>query len=442
MNILFVVDSLSDVAGANVNIVKILIGIIRHRDCKVHVLAKSDCKRPISDTLKAEFDFVYLLPSDKVEIVPNLYKMVNAHNPKLKEMIWLLNHPGVFWKAIDSAFFDAICTRKEYSKNIEKICENSNIDVVIGVAAPYCIARAVSEANVKALKTVYQLDPYTNNYTLSIRKRKKRKRIERKTIDLLDVLFLPDFVKNDIEELEVSVSNDKFVETNLPGIVVDNLYRNNTSEKLIKNKKTTEFVFAGRLYDDIRNPKPLLQLFAILPDNYKLHILGSGCEKEIKQYKKVLGDKLIYHGLVSKREADNYVEKADVLINIDNTIKNQMPSKVLEYICQQKRIINICLDETCLAARLVLKYENGINICINSKSMYENAEIVKTFLRRDIGMIKANDVISNYEKYTDQFVAKTILETIYKLCDLSGRQNVQKFGCPQSEKTVDKCEVH
>lgn len=417
MNILFVVNSLSEVAGANVNIVRTLTRILRKKNCSVYVLAKSDCRRPISKLITTEFDGAYFLPSDRFEIIPNLYNVVKTDNKKLKEIIWLVNHPGIFWKAIDIKLGNAYWTRKEYARNIKKICEKKDIDVVIGVTAPYEIARAVSNSKIKAIKTIYQLDPYTNNYTFSSKGKEKRKLIERKTIEKLDVLFVPDFIRKDLFDSGVCSECEKIVQANIPGIIVDKIMQENINMTEKQIDDYVNIVFAGKLYEKIRNPDSLLTLMDYLPNNYRLHILGSGCEEQILNAKKELGEKLVYYGLVSKKEADYYVNNADVLVNIDNTIKNQMPSKIVDYICQGKKIINICIDRDCLASKLLSNYSNGINVCVTEKNPVENACLIKEFIEKNIRKPTAEDIVELYKEYTDLYVADIFLERILHFQD-------------------------
>ena len=59
MKILFVVDSLSDLCGANVNIVITIKNQLKLKGCEVFALAKYDCRREPSKTVMNEFDKVF-----------------------------------------------------------------------------------------------------------------------------------------------------------------------------------------------------------------------------------------------------------------------------------------------------------------------------------------------------------------------------------------------
>lgn len=415
MNMLFVMDSLSCVAGANVNIVRTLNRRFKEKNCKIYVLSKHDCRRPASGDLMREFDEAFLLSADEMEIIPDLHERLGATNKSAREAIWFMNHPGILLKGIDGKFGNGSITIRAYKKEIEKLCRERRIDAVIGVSAPYNIARAVSLSDINAVKALYQMDPYTNNYTMSERMKEKRRQTERRTIERLDVIFMPDFIREDIIKEKVYRDSTKYVEANLPGIINGDMsVEKHTAEKK-KDSNEICFVFAGKMYEDIRNPEPLLQLFERLPDHYKLHILGAGCEKVVNKYKEALGTRLVYHGLVSKAEADRYTNSADILVNIDNTIRNQMPSKILDYINSRKQIINICSDCDCLAAKMLLQYSNGLNVPINEQSLTENAEMVKNFVSRGPKELSSDEILATYYKYTDKYVADVIYNTLVRM---------------------------
>lgn len=412
MKILFVVNSLSNLCGANVNIVRTLTRQFKNMGYEISVLAKSDCKRPISEKISKEFEYVYSLRSDKIEFFSGVKLKVDERSSKLKQYIWMLKHPGIFLKGIDTFFLGAGFTKREFAREIVRICNHNDIDAVIGVSAPYYIAEAVSLSDISAIKAVYQLDPYTNNHTLIRFAKAWRRHLERKTIKNLDILFLPDFVKEDMKRQKISEKSSKIIEANLPGIIVKDIEQNIITHKRITQDKDIMCLFAGKFYKTIRNPKYLLELFCYLPQNYSLHLVGCGCEKIIDSYKGKLKRRLLHHGYVGKSEADIYVKNADILINVDNSIKNQMPSKVLDYIQQRKKIINICKDKDCLSAKLLNNYANGINVYEEGMRIEDNAEQIDKFIKQHKKQISPEEVLKMYWKYTDQYVAETIAASL------------------------------
>ena len=409
MRILFVVDSLSIQCGANVNIARTLAKHFKRNGHTIEVLAKDDCKRPISKRIAKEFDKVYQLNTDKIGIWKS--KELEEDFNKAKQVLWLLLHPGILFLTLDRIYFENYFSKKVYKLNIEKICEKNKFDVVMGFPAPYYIAEAIAASKIDAIKTIYQLDPFTNNYTLLKKKQDSRRRIENATLQALDIAFMVDFVKKDIIKQNIVTDTSRLIVANLPGIIVDNLKVVNGEAKSVKISEIT-FCFAGKFYEDIRNPQYLLELFLRLPGEYRLHLAGSGCEKIITQYKEKLGNRLILHGYLNKASTLKLLSQADVLVNVDNTIKNQMPSKILEYICQGKKTLNICQDKDCLSVGLLKKYPNGLSVFTDEKNMNSNISRIKEFVVKPYFPYTKEQILKDYKEYTDLYVAEEISDAL------------------------------
>lgn len=409
MKILFVLDSLSDWCGANVNIAITIKKQLKQMGCEVIALAKYDCKRPPSTNVIENFDKVYFLDSDTFGLFHSATNN-NKNSRKNNSFKWLVTHPGILFKTVDIIFFNAYFTKREFSKKIDKICMSHDIDAVIAVAFPYYLAEAVALSKTNAIKTVYQLDPYTNNSKLSTFKKELRRRLESKVIEKLDILFAADFVKNDLLK-EVGFKNPtKIIETNIPGIKVEEVISKIYTNEDYSN--TVNCLFAGKFYEDIRNPKYLLDIFSELPSNYVLHIAGTGCEDTISPYKEKLGKRLIQHGQVSKEKVKELVQCSNILINVDNTIDNQMPSKIVDYICTGKKIINFCKAPNTLSNNLLKKYPNGISVYENNIDIDSNVAKVIEFTKTKRVNFSSNDILENYIEYTDEFVSKLIFDTL------------------------------
>ena len=107
-------------------------------------------------------------------------------------------------------------------------------------------------------------------------------------------------------------------------------------------------VFLGRLYPSIRRPDYLLGLFASLADapggeRYELHFFGDSwqCEADFAPHKRILGRSLFVHGPVPRERAIAEMYSADVLVNIGNDTRYQLPSKIVEYAMTGRPILNI-----------------------------------------------------------------------------------------------------
>lgn len=412
MKILFVLENLADRCGANVNIAIVLAKQLS-KSFEVHALVRYDETRPVSCEKKKFFDKIHTFyanqPGRLTEFTSKDWGKVNG----FAKVMRLCKSPNTFISMIDAKYFDFSFTKRKCKKAIEEVCGNEKYDVVIGVSAPYYIMRSVAEAKIDCSKMALQLDPFTNNYTLSSRLKKRRKRIERHTCSKLNTLFAGDYLYDDLLTIASNVK-ENIVPTPLPGLICENMLDKPSTTNTCD--QTVHFLFVGQFYENIRSPRYLLELFACLPSNYILHVVGGGCDQELERYASLLGHRLIRHGWVSKEEANAYVEQFDILVNVNNTITNQLPSKLFEYISTGKPILNLCKSETCLSLPYMDKYENGLCIIEKINDIKFNVKLIETFVDKHLHTILHGEEILNlFEENTDVSVAKLLRDRILEV---------------------------
>jgi len=128
-------------------------------------------------------------------------------------------------------------------------------------------------------------------------------------------------------------------------------------------------VFTGSLYRHIRRPDFLLDLFVRLletphGDRLELHFLGNSenCRESFAPYQHLLDNRIFVHGLVDHGRALQALEEADVLINISNNTRYQLPSKVVEYASTGKPIINLAQIENDSSAAMFSDYPSALSL--------------------------------------------------------------------------------
>ena len=86
-----------------------------------------------------------------------------------------------------------------------------------------------------------------------------------------------------------------------------------------------------------------------------------------------------------KKECNDAINDADMLLNIGNKVTNQTPSKIFEYISMGKPIINFYEDEKDTSYNVLKKYEMACNYNVNKdkidklKKFIKNVEKFTTF---------------------------------------------------------------
>ncbi|MHB8336526.1 MAG: glycosyltransferase family protein [Ignavibacteriaceae bacterium] len=168
--------------------------------------------------------------------------------------------------------------------------------------------------------------------------------------------------------------------------------------KLINVKNNIILTYIGTLYKNIRNPKYLINLFEFLVKemhiiNVELHFIGNinDCWDEFNKYQTLIGNKIFVHGEITKEETIIKMNESDILINIGNSNKVQIPSKIIEYISTGKPIINFVKHFDDLSIDFLREYPSNLNI-------WENEEY-------EVNITKCNliDFIQNPKKRIEDY---------------------------------------
>lgn len=412
MKVLFVLENLADRCGANVNIAIVLAKQLS-KSFEVHALVRHDDVKLISYEKKEIFGKVHTFYADQPGKLAKFTSNDWNKASRLTKVMRFCKSPETLVSMIDAKYFDFSITKRECKKAIEEVCSKETYDAVIAVSAPYYIMQAVAEANIDYAKMALQLDPFTNNYTLPSFLKNRRKQIEKYVLSRINTLFAADFVYNEIKNYNKEGEN--VISLPLPGIIVDNLKTQVQTSTCKAGCGSVHFVFVGQFYEKIRNPKYLLDMFKQLPNDYILHIVGGGCEQVLMQYKEQLKERLILHGWVTKEEADKCISKYDILVNVNNTISNQMPSKLFEYIGTGKPILNICKTDYCLSLPYIDKYENSISIFELDEMISVNArKTIKFVETHRSSILDIEEILESFNSNTDVYVAELIKDKIIK----------------------------
>ena len=267
------------------------------------------------------------------------------------------------------------------SGKIEKICAAYKIDAVVAVALPYHTAMALADAKVAAKKVVYQLDPYSDNYYF--KDNPKTLEIEKDVLKKVDRVITSDLIYDGIsrDERKKYIKKIRIIE-----------YPNVRELKYIKAKEKIHFpkgkincCFVGNFYTQIRNPKFLFEVFSLLKDsNIVLHIIGDMYEGNLDDYRDLIGKNIILYGKKTLQTALDAMMQADILVSLNNTISNQVPGKIFDYISTGKPIINICKRPDCPSLKYMERYPIGLNI-IERDDKVEVVKKIEIFCKENVG---------------------------------------------------------
>ncbi len=252
--------------------------------------------------------------------------------------------------------FDVSEHKKILLEKCDCIIHKENINTIISVSNPFdchSIAYRLKKNNPELDWYAHMMDSNRNNAVKTGNRKDEITVLSgaRKVFIMPALLQDEEFCKD---------FKDKLVVINLPIIPVDKEYKKN-----IKTDKIV-FTFVGMFYNEIRNPGRLLELFLKLPDNYILRLHSRGCNELVNEYKSVLGNRLEPLGYVSDDALNKSIRSSDVLINIGNTVSNQVPSKVYEYIAYGKPILNFYQNKNDISIMHLAKYSLCMTLDYNS----------------------------------------------------------------------------
>lgn len=290
-------------------------------------------------------------------------KVETGENSVLTDFLYMLVR---LWGVIKS--FYAFPSRfswlkKQYYLKLKEINKSQPIDVVISVSDPVCAHLAAMKFKIENPSVrwiTYSTDPYSENPTLykNIQFKRIRKKHNIETESSIYRTADYSIFTEELFELAKKISPDAESKIFCFPYVLSPIH-SETESVQYNNEERISLVYAGSLRESIRNPETLLSIITRC-DQLHLFLYTSGdCGHLFKKYK---SDNITIEGLLPK---DQYLSvilnKADVLVNICNTIDLQAPSKMLELLSTGKPVINFYYKQDSFY-QMIEQYPLGLNI--------------------------------------------------------------------------------
>lgn len=299
-------------------------------------------------------------------------------------------------------------SRKKILKTVKGIREH--YDIILSHSFPFVSHVLATNIKKKMADLWYAVtwDPFVYNKLDPIALIEKRKKQAQRVLDQANKVFMLDGIDGENLKNEYNPQYQKNAEI----IPLPTLKRSNNGET-DSNEEETILNFSGALYADIRKPDDMLNVLSKFPKGYTLQLRGRGCRGAVKRAAEEFRDcRLVDYGMVSHQECMQAIEKSDFLVNIGNTITNQLPSKVFEYISSGKPIINFYSEEEDLG----LKYFKKYPLCYNFYTRnYTEDDIAKllAFCESNKGKrLTFEEATANLVEYRSENVCKKIVDII------------------------------
>ena len=306
-----------------------------------------------------------------------------------------------------SSIFDEACIIK---RKTERAIKKYKVDVVVAGSNPFFLPMGLARAKGECKRIWYQMDPHSTNGMMDATKVNREKAKERLVYERMDRIFVqPNSYRNIIDSLDretaSKVFSTKFPLVN-PGILI-------TPDITYFQKDTINCVYAGALMLPIRRPEYMFKMFSLFKNkSIRLYIWsGNLSESTEAEMRAMMPSNVSYCGSLSQSEMQSVLAGADFLVSLGNTVTNQLPSKLLDYISLKKPIINIYKSDDCPTKQILSEYP--LSISINEKENEADAALrVEQFIQNTLGQQADSEIIErNYHEYLPNIVAEYILNT-------------------------------
>lgn len=301
---------------------------------------------------------------------------------------------------------------------------DENIDVIIPASMPFESVIAAhhykENLNSEVVLLPYLFDQFVENEALhrfklnKLLKKKMHQGIERNVVvsskKILILKQLKDYFKSVYPEY-----SHIFKEVEHPLIVE---HKNYNIRRESKRRSGIVFTYAGSFYKNIRDPKYMLEVFDKLLNEMdgilNLYTFGN-CESTICEYSSK-NKSIKANGSIPSNLVEDALSDADFLVAVGNSVSNQVPSKIFEYLSYGKPIIYFFENEDDSNIEILKKYPNSI--CVDQKdiTIEDSVADLKSFCETSKNKIIPFEQISElyYDalpEYTVQLIKGIVLNS-------------------------------
>lgn len=331
-----------------------------------------------------------------------------------------------FFRALHRLLSDGY-TRKEkifsykacgkFRKKLSLLCEQNHYDWVVAISAPYCMHDIAAYTDLhKTHLALYYLDPYAANALLAPENKKRRLKQECQNLAKADRAFASLEHREDWQSTALSRYLDKVQFIPYPNLTPDKESEKPGSISFAPDEIVVAYL--GNFYDGVRYPRYMLSLVEeMVKLEPRLRLIMAGCirsaeiERQIQDAQKKLQDHLTCLNTLPFSQSLWLIRRADCAVNLGNHMKNQMPSKILDYIAEGKPIINISHNRPCNTQAYTTRYPWTLQFfeddLANDASMRDAAASAVQFVREHQGKQLPWETV---EKCMAGFTSKDVAE--------------------------------
>lgn len=329
---------------------------------------------------------------------------------RLQEFIQTILSRVSIKKTLTRAYLDALFNIK------------GSIDVVVPLCFPMeaVIAGMEYKKKFRKVKLIpYLFDPFVDSHTLhrtkwNMRlKRKNHIRIENEMLSLSSKVFCINHLCEYFIQYKGYVSDLLFTEHPLIKKIPEN------NKLKIIEKSNIKITYTGVFNKIIRNPGYFLRfmLSVLLKYDARLHLYSYGnCENIIKKYTNKSAGRILNHGFVPNKEANNAMHTSDVLVSVGNIDNLQVPSKIFEYMSAGKPIVHFYAAPDDMNVKILKDYPLCLCLKQDESQLQENVEKFIRFCQKNKGKtLDFKEIEKIYYNATPKYISNQINNVITAL---------------------------
>ena len=334
------------------------------------------------------------------------FSLHSRYHTPIERITHYIRYPDCFCFFLRRKFHDNYAECNEIKKELQKTIKQKKYDCILAFCWPYTSLQALTRIKTDIPYIAYKLDPWSNNVTLES---KRQHFVDEKNVDkTAAAIITTELIKNHYPYNAPHKILQKIHVLKYPNIIS----YENAHHDMFCDPNHIHCLFAGKLYQSIRDPKYTVDLFERLFDTKIIHHIFGFYNGENGPKEKLPGN-VIYHGSVPSDIVISFMKSADVLVNIGNSISDMMPSKLLTYISLGKPVLNIIKNNDCPTLPFMEKYPLGLSIMETGVPKVEDVKRVKDFILNNKGKSVPFDIIKElYYDCTPEYVCGKVYDII------------------------------
>jgi len=250
-----------------------------------------------------------------------------------------------------SPFYKPSKRAQLFGRRVKDFVLKEKIDIVCAVYMPFGEAMYTAQQLENIVPVcLYQTDPW-GLHRLPQFAKDETEHIQQETelfAKAKHIITTPALHRLYLQDKRYQPFSEKMTPLNFPNIKPAG--KSSAESVFCFDSQYTNLLFCGLLEDQYRSPEVFLHSAAQLIDagkNIRIYFLGTSTSRVLQQFCADYPQNIFHHEAVSFDRAAATMGKADFLLNLSNTLDNQVPSKIFDYFSLGKPVVNVQKIKNC-----------------------------------------------------------------------------------------------